>query len=188
MNATFLSWFLNVATRNFRMSRGGHIILDVYSKGCEAAEHVATKVEVNPRMISTLKNSTSIWRMNPRGNFDKLMVVPLVILVALVKRQRGQGYSKSGVFVGRPSMSPFLDICFRLAIETWPKRLLIIWEKLFSMGHIQLEQHYSCFFEGWLWNFHFEDSLKMLSVVGWYPRTTLRFNKFIMLKSLGVTF
>ena len=40
------------------------------------------------------------------------MVRPLEILVALVKRQTGQGYSNSGRFFGRPSMSPFLAIRF----------------------------------------------------------------------------
>ena len=62
-NATFLSWFLNVVTRNFRMSRGGHLLLDRNPKGYEVAEHIATKVEVNPRMLSTLKtkNPFEAW-------------------------------------------------------------------------------------------------------------------------------
>ena len=51
------------------------------------------------------------------------MVVPLVILVALVKRKIGQGYSNSGRFSGRPSMSPFLAICFILVIDTRTKKL-----------------------------------------------------------------
>ena len=42
-------------TRNFRMSRGRLLILDGNPKGYEVAEHVATKVEVNPWMLSTLK-------------------------------------------------------------------------------------------------------------------------------------
>ena len=60
MNATFLSLFLNVVTRNLRMSRGGRSLLDRNPKGYEVAEYIATKVEVNPRMISTLKNVKSI--------------------------------------------------------------------------------------------------------------------------------
>ena len=55
MNATFLSRFLNVVIRNLRMSRGGRLLLDGNPKGYEVAEHIATVVEVNPRMLSTLK-------------------------------------------------------------------------------------------------------------------------------------
>ena len=51
MNATFLSLFINVVTRNFRMSRGGHLILDGNPKGYEVVEHISTKVEVNPLML-----------------------------------------------------------------------------------------------------------------------------------------
>ena len=51
MNATFLYCFLNVVTINLRMSRGGHLLLDGNPKGYEVAEHIATKVEVNPRML-----------------------------------------------------------------------------------------------------------------------------------------
>ena len=47
-------------TRNFRMSRGGHLLLDGNTKGYEVADHTATKVEVNPQMLSTLKNAKSI--------------------------------------------------------------------------------------------------------------------------------
>ena len=46
MNAVFLSWFLNVVTRNLRMSRCGRLLLDGNPKGYEVAEHIATKVEV----------------------------------------------------------------------------------------------------------------------------------------------
>ena len=42
------------------MSRGGGLLLDGNPKGYEVAEHIATKVEVNPRMLSTLKNEKSI--------------------------------------------------------------------------------------------------------------------------------
>ena len=49
------------------------------------------------------------------------MVVPLEVLVYLVKRQIGQGSYKSEIFVGIPSMNPFLAIRFNLAIETRPK-------------------------------------------------------------------
>ena len=69
MNATFLSWSLNVVTRNFGMSIGGRLIMDGNPKGCELEEHIATKFKVNPRIISTSKNEKSIWSMNPGANF-----------------------------------------------------------------------------------------------------------------------
>ena len=130
MNATFLSWFLNVVTRNFRMSRGGRLLLDGNPKGCEVAEHIATKVEVNPWMLSTLKNEKSIWSMNPGENFKTSVVGPLEILFALVKRKIGQGSSNSWRFYGRPFMSPFLAIRFSQVIETWPKRWWISWDRV----------------------------------------------------------
>ena len=79
MNATFLSWFLNVVTRHFRISRGGRLRLDGNPKGYEVAEHIATKVEVNPRILSTLKNAKSIWSMNPGANLDTSVVGSLEI-------------------------------------------------------------------------------------------------------------
>ena len=90
MNATVLSWFINVLTRIFRMSRGGCLLLDENPKGYEVAEHIATKVEVNLRILSTLKNAKFIWIMNPGANVETSVVGPLGILVALVKRQIGQ--------------------------------------------------------------------------------------------------
>ena len=44
--------------------------MDGNSKGYEVAEHIATKVEVNPRMLSTLKNAKTILSMNPGANFE----------------------------------------------------------------------------------------------------------------------
>ena len=122
INATFLSCFLYVVTRNFRMSRYGRLLLYGNPKGYEVADHISTKVEVNPQMLSTLKNAKYIWSMNPGANFVTSVVRTLVICVALVKRQIWQGSSNSGRFSGRPSVSPFLAICFSLVIETWPKR------------------------------------------------------------------
>ena len=45
MNATFLTWFLNAVKRNFRVSRGGSLLLDGNPKRYEVAEHIATKSE-----------------------------------------------------------------------------------------------------------------------------------------------
>ena len=44
-----------MVTRILRMSRGGRFLIGGNEKGYEVAEHIATKVEVNSRMISTLK-------------------------------------------------------------------------------------------------------------------------------------
>ena len=38
------------------MSRSGRLLLDGNPNGYEVAERIATKVVVNPRMLSTLKN------------------------------------------------------------------------------------------------------------------------------------
>ena len=60
MNAYFLSWFLNAVTRNLSISRVERLLLDGNPKGYKVAEHIATKFEVNPQMLSTLKNEKSI--------------------------------------------------------------------------------------------------------------------------------
>ena len=70
INATFLSWFKNLVTRNFRMSRRVRLLMDGNPKGCEIAYYIATKVELNPQMILTLKNEKSIWSMNPGETFE----------------------------------------------------------------------------------------------------------------------
>ena len=111
------------------MSRGGRLILGRNTKGCEVSEHIATKLEVDTWMISKLKNTKSIWSMKPGEKFETSMVGPLGVLVALFKRNIWQGSFKSGIFVGRPSMSPFLEISFSLKIETRPKRWRTIWER-----------------------------------------------------------
>ena len=59
MNATFLSLLLNIVTINFRMSRGGRLLMDGNPKEYEVAEHMATKFEVNPRMLLTLKKENA---------------------------------------------------------------------------------------------------------------------------------
>ena len=62
--------------------------------------------------------------MNTGANFETSVVGPLGILFALVKRQIGQGYSNSGRFSGRPSMSPFLAIFFQLIDIDMTKTLM----------------------------------------------------------------
>ena len=44
MDATFLSWFLNVGTINFSMSRGGRLLIYENTNGYEVADYIATKV------------------------------------------------------------------------------------------------------------------------------------------------
>ena len=60
MNATLLSVLRNVVTSNLRISRGRRLIMDGNPKGYEVAEHISKKVEVNPQMLSILKNANSI--------------------------------------------------------------------------------------------------------------------------------
>ena len=82
-NSTLLSWFLNVVTMNFRISRGARLLLDRKPKLYEVAEHLSTKVEVNPRIISTLKTQNPFeawiqggggWNINGQnsGNYSFL--------------------------------------------------------------------------------------------------------------------
>ena len=124
MNKTFLSWLLNIATKEFRISRGGHLPLYVNPKGYEVAEHIVTKTEVNTRILTTFKNEKSIWSINPGEMFETSMFVPLRILVDLVKRQVYQGSYKSGKFVVIPSTSPCIVICFILAVDKLTKVLM----------------------------------------------------------------
>ena len=121
INATLLSWFLNVVTTNLRMSKGGHLLLNGNTKWYEVSEHIATKVGVNPRTLSKTKNAKYIWIMNPGANFETLVIFPLWILVALARRQIGQSSSMLGRFYGITSMVSFLVIYFSLVIETRPK-------------------------------------------------------------------
>ena len=43
--------------------------MDANSKGYEVSEHIATKFEVNPHMLSTLKKRNIHMRDEPRGGF-----------------------------------------------------------------------------------------------------------------------
>ena len=49
------------------MSRGGFLIMDVNPNGCEVEGHIETNVEVNPRIIYTLKNEKIHLNHEPRG-------------------------------------------------------------------------------------------------------------------------
>ena len=131
MNSNLLSWLLNVVKINVMIWRGGRLLLYGNPKGYEAAEHIYTKFEVHTQMISTFKNKESIWSMNPGENYKTSIVGPMGILVALVKRKIGQGYSKSWRFSGRPYIITFIFICISLAIETWTNHRRINWERFY---------------------------------------------------------
>ena len=60
MKENLLSLFLDIVTINLRMSRGGSFILGRNPKGCEVAERIALKVEVNTWILSTFKNEKFI--------------------------------------------------------------------------------------------------------------------------------
>ena len=136
MNATLSYWFLNVATSNLRMSRGTNLLLDRNPKVYEGAENISTKVEVNLRILSTLKSEKYIWSMYPGGKLETSMVWPLVILSDLVKRKIGPGSSKSGRNVRRHFISHFLAISFRV-IKSRKKWLWISWDRFcFNRAHI----------------------------------------------------
>ena len=76
------------------MSRVRCLLLGRSPKGYEVAEHMVTKVEVNMRMILTLKNAKSISSMIPGAKFDTSMIGPMDILFDLVMIKIGQGSFK----------------------------------------------------------------------------------------------
>ena len=130
-NATLLSWFLNVVTINFMMSRGGRFLLDGNPKVYEVKEHIATKVDVNIWMLKKIQNAKYIWSMNPGANLETSVVGPMGILDSLVNRQIWHGSSKSRWFSGITPTSTFLAIHFIPAIGKQPKRWRISWESFF---------------------------------------------------------
>ena len=153
-DANFLSWFLNSVIINLRMSIGERLLLDGNPKGCEVAKHMATKVEVNPRMFSTLKKAKSIWSMEPGANSETSLVGPMGVLAALVKRKIWQGFSKSEIISGRPSICTFLDFRFSLVTETLPKRRWINWEIFCFESAQTVGEKYPCLCEGLLWQIY----------------------------------
>ena len=80
---------------------------------------------IKPTDFSKLKSTKYVWRINPGANFETSMLGPMVILVASVKKQIGQGYYKSGRFFGRPFMSPFFAVICNLKMEIRLKSLWI---------------------------------------------------------------
>ena len=151
--------------------------------GWNKSEHISTKVEVNSHILSTLKNSKSIWSINPEASFKALVVGLLVISVSLVKRQIGQGYYTSGIFSVRPPMSLFQGIRFSLVIETWPKFWWISWESYcFEISHTVGSTIFLSLGGFTLTKMYFNIVDIVLSPIGWSPRATLSINKFTMFK------
>ena len=119
---------------NFRISRCGCLLLYINPKGYEVAEHKATKVELNPRMILTLKNEKSIWSMNTGAKFWDISGFTCGNFSYL-----GQEKNRAGLF-------QVSDICcetlhesfycqfFGLSIETLSKFWLISWERFIFDG------------------------------------------------------
>ena len=166
-NANVLSWLLNIVTRHLRISRGGHLLLYGNRKGCQLAEHIATKVEVIPQMLSTLKKEKPIWSMNPGANFETSMVASMAILVALVNRQIRQGFYKLGRFVVRPFMSNFISIFISLAIKTWPNTWRKIWKRLCFDSEHKFGTTIFMFLWGLTFSVWFEDSLNSFECRTW---------------------
>ena len=159
MSENFLAWFLNVVTRNLSMSRGVRLPPDVNPKGCEYAEHIATKVEVNPHMLSTLKNKKFHLKHKTRGKFWDINGWTSGYFSCLGKEKNSKGiFQVREIFCDTPHESLSYHF-FSLTIETVPNIWLIIREICFLIGHRQLGPQHSCFFEVWLWLFLFEDSL-----------------------------
>ena len=69
INASLLSLFLNVVTVNLSILIGVRLILDVKPNGCEVSEYISTKVEVNPRIPSTLKTQNPFEELTQGVNF-----------------------------------------------------------------------------------------------------------------------
>ena len=69
------------------MSIGGSFILDGNSKRYEVAEHIATKTEINPWMLFTLKNEKSIRTMKTEADVKTSVVGTQGFLVVLFKIQ-----------------------------------------------------------------------------------------------------
>ena len=178
----FLILITQCSDKKLRMSRGVRLILDGNPKGCEVAKHIATKVEINPRMLSTLKKGKSIWSMKQGGYFETSVVVPLKILVYLVKRKIGQCYSKSGRFSGRPYVSTFFAISFSLVIETWTKIWWMIWERFFWKCIDSWDNNILVYMRVYFEMFYLNIVNIVLSLVGWSQRKTLRVNKVTMFK------
>ena len=134
-------------------------------------------------MLSTPKTEISIWSVKTGEMFLVSVVGPLGILVDLVKIKIGQGYSKSGRFFGRPSMRPFLDICFSLEIETRPKRWWVSWDFFWKCTY-SWDNNITVYMRFEFENLYLKTFKIALSLVGWYPRMALRFNKITMFKRL----
>ena len=69
MNAAFLSWFLNIVTRSFRMSRGGSLILDGNPKGVWSSRTYIHKIRGKSKYDFNIEIRKIHMKHEPRGNF-----------------------------------------------------------------------------------------------------------------------
>ena len=92
--------------------------MDVNPKGRELAENIEKSQGKSMDTFNIEKCKVSL-KYEPRGGNIKIsMVVPLVILFSLFKIQIVKDSSKSGSFLGRPFMRPFLAVSISLLIVT----------------------------------------------------------------------
>ena len=107
INATFLSWFLNVFKGSLIMLIFRRFPMDVKLKGYEASDHISTNVKVYPLILSTLKNEKCVWSMNPEGNVETSMFRPLVILYEFLNMQKREVIPSQLDMLVDPSWVPF---------------------------------------------------------------------------------
>ena len=88
-------------------------LLDVNQKGYCVKEYIATHVELNTHILSTLKYAKSIWSMNTGTNFYTSMFGSLGILVGLAKCQTEMGFIFCQTFMG-----PLFAIICNLEMDT----------------------------------------------------------------------
>ena len=131
MDKTWLNLLFNVVTSNFKISRGGILLLDGNPNGYDLAEYTTKKVDANIQMISTLKNTKYVWSMKSGSKFDTSMVVPMGMLVDLVNSPIGKNYSKSGKYVVTPFMRTLFVIHWNIESKTQPRCWWKIWERFY---------------------------------------------------------
>ena len=71
----------------FRISRGGHLLLDGNTKGYKVSDNIATKVEVHPQMLSTLKITKYIYNMHPVEKIETSVFGPLGVLLSSQRQE-----------------------------------------------------------------------------------------------------
>ena len=141
------------------------------------------KSQVKSTDASNIEKGKIHLKHETRGGVQTLVVGTMVILVTSVKRHIGQGSSKSGIFCGRPSISPFIAISFSLIIDTWPKFWWVSWERFFWKCTDSWDNNILVSLRVEFGYFYLNIVKICLSLVEWSPIITLSDNKVTMLKS-----